>query len=85
MKNKENFPETSDNAKKHPQKPKEEDKTAFDLVNAYGTYEIQPTADTENQYPAIAQGFNSGIIQTDRQNKHSKNAKWETTKNPNNQ
>lgn len=26
-----------------------------ELINKYGTYEIQPTADTENLYPAIAQ------------------------------
>ena len=31
---------------------------SFTLVNKYGTYEIQPTADTDNQYPAIAQGYN---------------------------
>ena len=41
--------------------------TAFELVNKYGTYEIQPTADTENQYPAIAQGFNEKIIKRDCQ------------------
>lgn len=28
-----------------------------ELVNKYGTYEIQPTADTENKYPAISQGI----------------------------
>ena len=27
-----------------------------DLVNKYGTYNIQPTSDTENAYPAIAAG-----------------------------
>lgn len=43
------------------------DETAFDMVNRYGTYEIQPTADTENQYPAIAQGFNEKIIKRDCQ------------------
>lgn len=32
--------------------------TAFDLVNRYGTYEIQATADSGNIYPLIAQGFN---------------------------
>lgn len=32
--------------------------TAYDIVNKYGTYEIQPTSDTDNEYPAIAQGFN---------------------------
>ena len=30
--------------------------TAFEMVNKYGTYEIQPTADSENAYPMIAQG-----------------------------
>ena len=30
---------------------------AFDQVNRYGTYNIQPTADSENRYPAIAQGL----------------------------
>lgn len=29
--------------------------SAFDMVNKYGTYNIQPTADTENEFPAIAQ------------------------------
>ena len=29
-----------------------------EIVNRYGTYEIQSTADTDNQYPAIAPGFN---------------------------
>lgn len=31
--------------------------TAFDLVRKYGTYEIQPTADTANVFPTIAQGM----------------------------
>ena len=31
--------------------------SCFDLVNQYGTYEIQPTADTENVFPRIAQGL----------------------------
>lgn len=26
-------------------------------LNKYGTYEIQSTADTDNEYPAIAQGL----------------------------
>ena len=30
---------------------------AFDLVNMYGTYNIQPTADTENVCPLIAPGL----------------------------
>lgn len=32
------------------------DETAFEMINKYGTYEIQPTADTENLFPCIAQG-----------------------------
>lgn len=30
---------------------------AFEMINKYGTYNIQPTADTRNPYPAIAQGL----------------------------
>ena len=29
----------------------------FDLVNMYGTYNIQPTADTENTFPLIGHGL----------------------------
>ncbi len=36
----------------------------------YGTYEIQATADTENQYPCIAQGYNPKIIRNDCENSH---------------
>ncbi len=42
--------------------------TAFEMINNYGTYEIQATADTENQYPAIAQGYNEKIIKNDCEN-----------------
>lgn len=28
-----------------------------DVINLYGTYEIQPTADTDHRYPMIAQGL----------------------------
>lgn len=31
--------------------------TSVELVDKYGTYEIQPTADTANAFPTIAQGF----------------------------
>ncbi|MBR7071724.1 MAG: hypothetical protein IKI29_06160 [Clostridia bacterium] len=31
--------------------------TAFELINKYGTYEIQPTAESDSEYPAIAQGL----------------------------
>ena len=29
----------------------------FDMVNMYGTYNIQPTANTENVFPLIAPGL----------------------------
>lgn len=44
--------------------------TAEQMVNFYGTYEIQATAETDNQYPAIAQGYNSKIKTRDSENKH---------------
>lgn len=31
--------------------------TSFDMVNKYGRCEIQPTADTDNLFPQIAQGL----------------------------
>ena len=29
---------------------------SLEMINKYGTYEIQPTADTDNEFPCIAQG-----------------------------
>ena len=31
--------------------------SCFDLVNQYGTYNIQPTTDSDNLYPLIGPGF----------------------------
>ena len=31
-----------------------------DVINRFGTYEIQPTGDTDNPVPMIAQGFPQG-------------------------
>jgi len=50
--------------------------TSYDMVNQYGTYEIQTTADTDNAYPAIAQGFNGKTFKTDRQNPRKGTKKW---------
>lgn len=80
MKKDKNFPETADIANVPVGHKSEQEKDAYDMVNAYGTYEIQPTADTDNQYPAIAQGFNKKIIKTDRQNKHYENDRFEKSK-----
>jgi len=30
---------------------------SFEMVNKYGTYNIQDTANTENEFPQIAQGL----------------------------
>ena len=30
---------------------------AIELINKYGTYEIQPTAASDNDFPKIAQGL----------------------------
>ena len=30
---------------------------SFELVNKYGTYEIQPTNDSDNIFPTISQGL----------------------------
>ncbi len=49
----------------------------YEQLNRYGTYEIQPTADTENQYPCIAQGYNKKIRRRDGENSHH-GSKWET-------
>jgi len=55
---------------------KVEDESAINMVNNYGTYEVQNTADTNNQYPAIAQGFNEKIVSRDCENSHH-GKKWE--------
>lgn len=34
--------------------------TTFDVVNMYGTYNVQRTADTENVFPLIAPGLPRG-------------------------
>lgn len=34
--------------------------TAEELVNKFGTYNIQPTSDSDNDYPKIATGLPKG-------------------------
>ena len=36
--------------------------TAAEMINTYGTYEIQPTADNQYMFPAISQGLPSEDI-----------------------
>ncbi len=38
--------------------------TAEDVVNKYGTYNIQPTADTDDFFPTIAEGMPRGGFST---------------------
>ncbi len=38
-------------------------KNAFEQVNFYGTYNIQPTQASDNTYPAIGQGIDKKTIQ----------------------
>ena len=38
----------------------------FELINKYGTYEIQPTNDSDNEFPEIAQGLPKGKNSTER-------------------
>ena len=38
-------------------KPSGEPQSVTELLNKYGTYEVQDTADTDNTFPAIAQGL----------------------------
>ncbi|MBE6727781.1 MAG: hypothetical protein E7562_03935 [Ruminococcaceae bacterium] len=45
--------------------------TAFELIKKYGTYNIQPTAESDNRYPEIAQGFSKyGNLESDGENPH---------------
>lgn len=32
----------------------------FDMLHKYGTYNIQPTCDSDNEFPEIAQGLPKG-------------------------
>lgn len=41
----------------------------WEAVNKFGTYEIQPTADTDNEFPTIAHGNPRGKKQKSNKNK----------------
>lgn len=38
--------------------------TAEEMINKYGTYEIQPTADSDHVFPTIAQGLPKAFNET---------------------
>ena len=48
---------------------------SFDLVNKYGTYEIQPTSDTSNIFPTIAQGLQNAEPKQRKNCDNRKNSK----------
>lgn len=54
MKNNKNEFNTELSAEKFTRNPE----TVDEMLNSYGTYNIQPTAINENDFPAIAQGEN---------------------------
>lgn len=41
--------------------------TAFEMINKYGTYNIQPTADTRNTFPAISHGLSEKHAKENKQ------------------
>lgn len=51
--------------------------TVYELINKYGTYEIQPTADSDNDFPKIAQGLpkeeNRKVVDNDWSGYENKN------------
>ena len=53
---------------------------SFELINNFGTYNIQPTADTDHMYPAIAQGFHAKLVQSDAQNKAAEKSRQKLDK-----
>lgn len=46
--------------------------SCYDVVNKYGTYNIQPTADTSNEYPAISHG----LSKEERKRKEKERDEW---------
>ncbi len=47
----------------------------FELINKYGTYNIQPTNDSQNEYPAIAQGLSKKLKNERRRDQIGKEPK----------
>ena len=46
-----------------------------DVINRYGTYEVQDTADTDNRYPLIAQGMPEKARRTFRDSHPARNSR----------
>ena len=52
--------------------------SSFDLINKYGTYEIQPTADRADYFPAIAQGLPTQPTNRNKRIDHTKSKKHDS-------
>lgn len=57
MKNNKHFQSRRNISKNKSEEIPEIDTGVFDLLNKFGTYEIQPTCDTKNLFPQISQGI----------------------------
>lgn len=49
-----------------------EPETSYEMLRKYGTYEIQPTADTKHDFPTIAQGIAENAQKPTKASKHKK-------------
>ena len=50
-------------------------KDDVELASEFGTYNIQPTADTDNAFPAIAQGLPRGLNSAKKRSKEENTAR----------
>lgn len=57
MKNNKHFQNRRNISKNKSEEIPEIETGVFDLLNKFGTYEIQPTSDTKNLFPQISQGI----------------------------
>jgi hypothetical protein len=49
-----------------------EPETSYEMLRKYGTYEIQPTADTKHDFPTVAQGLSENAEKPTKASKHKK-------------
>lgn len=47
-----------------------EPETSYEMLRKYGTYEIQPTADTKHDFPTVAQGLSKNAEKPTKAQKH---------------
>ena len=49
-----------------------EPETSYEMLRKYGTYEIQPTADTKHDFPTVAQKKKKNAEKPTKASKHKK-------------